>query len=206
MKKTFTIIALLSLTLAGCQLQSGEQVVKPTDGRTVLTVGNQNTACEPGFNIDPANTTRNYSNEKFGISVDLPFNEKWGNEKFSVSPFEEVNKSDGSTFVNFGRILTLTMYEDCSSVGRDYSLSFKDAQPADAYLAELKKSADDLTKVQVIAINGLQVVKEEVGGNGMYYQLAVMGPKYTYVFATSTFAGEYNLKELEQIITTVKFL
>jgi len=87
----------------------------PIDNRKVLSADewqkkftsefNKGVTCnkffESRFQAEP-NTTVDYSNNKYGYSIELPFNQSWGDDENKVKPFENNNYGSG-TNIWFGR-------------------------------------------------------------------------------------------------------
>jgi len=63
--------------------------------------------CAVSFNTEyPANQKINYTDERFNLNIQLPFNESWGGNYFKVPPFEKEEGGTGSGVVLFGPLQT----------------------------------------------------------------------------------------------------
>ncbi len=97
------------------------------DNRILLTPDNikkywtSETGCDEKFNYDNPSTLVTYTSKSRGLSVDLPYNPNWGNEKYRIEPFYE--KGD---LLKFGSIEPL---EACYWERTD-SILFKPAKTA----------------------------------------------------------------------------
>lgn len=66
------------------------------DSRVLLTQQNiakynNSPDCKEKFNNDDPVIQVTYKNKMKGISFNVPYNPKWGNEKYRISPYEESN-------------------------------------------------------------------------------------------------------------------
>ena len=168
------------------------QFIKPEEG-----------SCHEKFNSDPPTTTVKYSNQTEGISFDVPYNPAWGGEKYRVSPFEEFADISGPHGVEYGLI---SAFEGCSWV-RKYQINFLEPKSAQKYMDELRAETiyPELysLKPTLIKINGLDVIKYDVGGLCDYPTFVVLGKKHNYQFV-ATCASEGEFEPLEKVVRTMK--
>jgi cytoskeletal protein RodZ len=165
------------------------------------------TACQEKFVTDLATGTVTYLSQKIdaGLTVDLPYNSNWGNEKYQISPFEEV-VTQKSTGLVFGPLAVLA---DCSWV-RSQQIIFGSAQSATATLASLQKNASQLVgKPKQVVIGSITAIKYQIAGALPSAAYQVIGPKYNYEFSQpcekKTVCTE-SFSQLEKIIKSIKFL
>lgn len=165
------------------------------------------TACQEKFVTTPATTTVTYLAQKIdaGLTVDLPYNINWGNDKYQVSPFEEVVNQKGTGLI-FGPLQVLS---DCTWV-RSQQIVFGVAQSATATLAALQKIANQLVgKPKQFTIASTTAIKYEIAGTLPTAAYQVIGPKYNYGFlqpCESKTSCTAAFSQLEKIIKSIKFL
>jgi len=153
-------------------------------------------ACSENFNYDPENSTTTYSNSKWGLSFEVPFNSNWGNSKYKLNPYEEVaHKPDWvgvQAEISYGYI---SEGESCSWIrnGTVYVVD-KNYSDGDFPITENKISKN---------INGLQVMKFDQNGLCDYSTIRVSGKKYDYEFTSACNSG---FIDIEKIVNTVKLI
>ena len=162
---------------------------EPLDKRILLTPQNidqynvrSSASCDEKFNNDAPSTTVNYKSEKFGISIDVPYNPKWGSNRFKLNPYDFSNiEISGS--ISFG---SMGAFEACSWV-RQYDIGFYPPIDVDSMIKKIKEGSGypDLFPVLPTKekINGLDVVKYEVNGLCSYSIIEVIGKKFNYRFS-----------------------
>lgn len=182
----------------------------PSDGRVLLTKENKSryrrddASCDNEFNTDAATMVIPYVNREKGISFTVPYNPAWGNEKFRINPYEEV-QGDLSYHVEYG---PLVVFEGCGW-DRTNSVSFSEPKSASAYIAELKAENDYPESYSlpptIVHINGLEVVKYMTDGFCSYPTMVVIGKKHNYSFGPIC-GGKEDFPTLEKTIKTIKLL
>lgn len=142
--------------------------------------------CNTNFNSDEENEYVTYSNEKYSISFDIPYNSSWGNQKFWIEPF--ANNGDS---VQFG---PLTSFEACTWI-RWYNFAVTDSRTP----KEIEDALSELDALKQYTVGKYQVFE--------YTQLGLCDPHYyeiveddhNYVF--NAVCGE--IKNIDQIISTI---
>ncbi len=186
----------------------------PTNGRIVLTPNNIQQyngktiqeRCEEKFNADAPNEKVMYINKKMGISFEIPFNKIWGNDKYAIHPFDEIDK-DGEIYqVNFGNLIMPKIAPRTCDWVRSYYVKFLPAKTAEQILSENKDNKGcEIHPVESTSSGDLQGVKYggilsscmRVIDVDPVFQL--IGKRYNYEF------GALNA-DLTEIINTVKLI
>ncbi len=168
--------------------------------------GSLPSACTEKFNYDEPNSTTTYSNTKWGISFGVPYNVNWGNSKYRIDPYEEIevnNKynNDVLSAISWGYI---SGGEGCSW-GRQYFVDIKSKKSAEDLMTSMKPDnlPYDIFHAKIETINNLQVVKYSTADMCAYYYIVVIGKKYNYEF-TSSCNGSFD--DVEPVVKTVKLL
>lgn len=184
----------------------------PTDNRILLTPENQNQywtptkGCDEEFNHDPANTTTTYSNQVKGISLEIPYNHKWGSNKYRINPYDE-RETMGEMLPDSLEFGSIGLFEACSWA-RSHFLYFRPAKSADEVINEIKKDPNypEMFSLQPkkIVINGLEVVKYENFGLCSYPTLQIIGKKYNYELKPLCDGESFQF--FEDIIKTIKLI
>lgn len=198
------------------QLTPNPAVIAPTStsGRIILNQANieqyrpkDQTACQEKFVIIAATSTVTYQPQRIeaGLTVDLPYSDQWGNDKYQLSPYEEIITQQG-TGVVFGPLrvdLTNCIWS------RTEQIVFKPSKPATTTLAEIQKNSTELVgKAKSVTLGQITAIRYQFAGTVNKAALQVIGPKYNYEFSqpcdktncTAAFA------QLEKIVKTIKFL
>ena len=191
----------------------------PADKRILITpaIAAQQTTCM-SFNGDAADTLVEYSNPEKGVAFKIPYNPKWGDEKYRINPYDEIES--GVTWnpydqtepgITFGSIFT--GLEGCGWI-RWFYLGFEKTQPADAVLKELndpKKYAysaagqGDVFRPIKKTINGLEVVEFQADDMCGPHGVIVIGKKYNYHFSAACYLDQ-GLNIFEQMVKTMEVL
>jgi hypothetical protein len=150
------------------------------------------------FNFDDPDTTVRYTNKERGLSFDVPFNEKWGNVKFKISPFDEAKNS-----IVFGALGAF----EAGAWGRTDYLIFKPARSAEQIMDELHATFGDESNPdwvpKKVTINRLDVVEYFDPGLCPGNMVEVVGKKYNY-HLESCFVNDF--KHYEELIKTFKLV
>lgn len=188
------------------ELELSKPLAIASDGRKILVPGNYDympEVCKSEFNMDPANTSVVYSSKEYGISLKIPFNEKWGNKECTISPYYEIIE-DGAALL-FGNIDV--GFEGGCGVGRTVKMYFKLPQTIEAMVAGSGRDESTKNIVQK-QINGLSVLTYQTandycGKEGYDSHLIIAGKKYNYWFYQTC---EKNTQNIEKIIQTAKLI
>ena len=158
--------------------------------------------CNPNFNLDPADTVINFTDFERGVSLDIPYNSLWGNNKYAINPFDDHGK-----FIAFGPII---VGDACSWV-RTYIISFLAVKTEEQIIEEVKNYPELDSGPDVITINGLTVVKYLTYSYGIgcvWPTLVVIGERYNYSF--SPICGQIDFEDtfnfFEQIIESLSLI
>lgn len=181
----------------------------PADNRILLTLENERlynsgTTTEERcikFNTDPANTYVNYRNQDKGLSIEMPFNQKWGNDQYRIDPYEVVAENQR---VHFSYVMPL---EGCSWYRPEY-LTFLPQKSLTESIQEIESEFEGDCRVttQVIVINEMDVIKYEPPcGMAYFVYYRVIGEKFNYELFSS-FNQPERVTELENMIKTIKFI
>lgn len=159
------------------------------------------------FNGDPAIEEILYSNKEKGISLKLPYNQNWGNEKYKISPYFVNEKIIGTTFpsgISFGPIFCAPP----QGWDRAYYLDFipqRSIEKAEASIKEIFNSPLDDLQVSKQEVNGIFFIEYAVSVAECppcnLYFIEVIGEKYNYEFnCTSLYKDCFNA------IKTIQFI
>jgi hypothetical protein len=165
------------------------------------------------FNLDPPNTTVLYSNPAKGISLQIPYNPKWGSERYKIPAYYEYEEK-----VLFGPIFPF----EAGSVARGCSISFLQVRSAEEAVASLKELAygrgefpSGVEKESIITetINNITVVKYIFVDSliGSIPRIEVVGKKYNYLIECwygwhGMHGAEKTIEVYEKIIGTIQFI
>lgn len=159
------------------------------------------------FNTDPPNTTVLYSNPIKGISLRVPYNPKWGTEKYKIPPYYQYED-----WISFGPMFIF----EAGSFPRACSISFSLVRSAEEVMSEVEKEAETSTPLdgvqkETIAqeiINDIPVVKyilaDSLTGDTPYVE--VIGKKYNYRFSCFWIPGVSEMEFLEDTVKTIQFV
>jgi hypothetical protein len=156
------------------------------------------------FNHDPPTTEVSYINREKGISLKIPYNPNWGNEKIKISPYFSYEDR-----VEFG-----FLWFDPETHGwkRAYVMYFKPQRSLEEAFANIMKEAHPLNeffvegipkeKIVKGKINNHEIVKYEILTSLAGYDIfvvEVIGKKYNYEFQS-----QYPISE--DLIKTIEFV
>jgi hypothetical protein len=152
------------------------------------------------MNYDSPTTEVLYSSWKNGISLKIPYNPNWGNEKFKITPYYEYEDNLG-----FGPLSP----QEGAGWKRVYSIFFIPPRSTEEAITALKKEAivwkDSIVKTR---INDYDIVEytvfEEICPPCETGVIEVIGKKYNYQFEDFFLLGAKEL--FEEIIKTIKFI
>lgn len=180
-------------------------VATTKDSRTALLPGNYDhdpSVCQAEYNKDAPNTTFTYSSQTRGIAFEVPYNTKWGNQKFYLPPFVEAIEDGPKLF--FGNISV--GFEGGCGVGREMITYFLPPKTAAEELQVAEKWEGVKTSTKKI-INDLEVVAYEVDLEAYCDTTSkhaiVIGKKFNYFFWIPCGGS---LGKLESIINTAKLI
>lgn len=198
------IVAVMVLAGAGCKHQENIGNSQPENistKRVLIASGyaekNREQLCKEKFNTDKPNATVKYSDKEAGFEVLLPYNEKWGNEKYELPPYAPYQS--GGT-IEFGPIYSGVFEATCFA---KRSLLFN-VMPAHT-VAEITPEETSELKPVVMKINGLTVVKFEYPGMCTGWDYEVIGKKHNYRFSSAC-GPEEDQQVLENTIKTLTFI
>jgi hypothetical protein len=162
------------------------------------------------FNTDPPNTTVSYFNIDKGISFQIPYNPKWGTEKYKIPPYYEYENK-----VLFGPMFIF----EAGSLPRACSMEFLPRRSAEEVIVSLEKFVVEERAYKVMegipretiikdTINGLPVVKymqyDTLLGATPYIE--VIGKKYNYKFSCFWIPEISKMEFIEDIIKTIQLI
>jgi len=124
--------------------------------------------CDEDFNQSPYNKWANYQNKERGISLNIPYNDQWGNDQYRLNPYEQINNS-----LIFGPIRG---GEACSWT-RVYKLEFLPVKSASEVIGSLLGTEKFITQK---TFSGLTAVEYESSGLLQYANLEIIGQKFNY--------------------------
>jgi len=192
----------------------------PPDDRILLTPENirqyngetSETRCNEKFNNDDLSVMVNYSNKEKGISLEIPYNPNWGNEKYRINPYDEVTKYNK---IDFGYLFI----GDACVWARPYSLSFLPARTAEEAISGIKSEhaqptiSPDFDNQFVLwpkklTINNMTVIKYQpwnaVGWAVSHFE--IIGKKYNYQLSAISGDAGKDFKLFESIVSTIKLI
>ena len=191
------------------EISENQEDDKPIDNRIALTPEAIKKyfpqMCAEDLNYDPATETVLYSSKQRGLSVSLPFNPKWGNEKFKLTPYDEV-KSTISPFPDFIQFGAMSQFEG-GGCSRGWFIRFLPALDFKTRSAQIIKNEDPTTlflKPSLYEIGELNIIRYGTAGLCGYPTLEVIGKKYNYEI--QELCGEDGFETLEEIAKTVKLI
>lgn len=155
----------------------------------------QENGCDVEFNTDAANEFVTY--EGNGISVDLPYNENWGNKNFSVLPYEI-----GSNEVVFGKLIKL---KDCRWA-REYILEIIDKRSITKAKDAYYNNGVSQDMIKIYKLSGYTIIRTVNLGNCDQVSYEILGPKYNYVFraiCSSNIKADSEI--LEKVVNSLTF-
>ncbi len=74
---------------------TSQMLEKDASGRFILIPGNYDAIpeiCSQNYNPEPSSTEVTYRSIERGLSLRIPYNPNWGNKKYSVPPYYEMNQ------------------------------------------------------------------------------------------------------------------
>jgi len=155
---------------------------------------------------ETANTIVRYSNTKWGIEFEVPFNENWGDDQYQIEPFEE--SKDGEKVILFGKFVAQE-----GGYGREFIIYVKPYKSVDELIEDAKieqgQSGDEgsLSPPVKKTINSHQIVEYLIHGlNDPYYKY-IIGEKYNYMILH--LPQEMSVDEdpdIRKIIKSIKFI
>lgn len=149
-----------------------------------------------------------YVNQAKGISLKIPYNQKWGDAKYQVAPYDETTgvidldyntKSYGS--ISFGRAFP---FEGCG-LAREMNINFITQKPADQIIKDMNAADNPLlpTPPHKVTIDGLSAVEYEDVGLCSYPTVIIIGQKFNYLIGQT--CGD-SFKPEEDIAKTIKLI
>ena len=154
--------------------------------------------CNVQFNFDPPTVNVSYSNLLRGISISIPFNEKWGNEKYRINPYDEMGEA-----ILFGPIES---FEACAWV-RSYSILFTKAETSEQVVSDLQKEGELSFGPVIEMMNNLTIVKYETLGLCSVPRIQVIGKKFNYdIGPTCGIERDKEFQFLGSVIQTLKLV
>lgn len=206
--------------IAGCKCDNNQCVEEKedetaNDDRVLITEKdvldlfwyqlNFNTDCN--FNIDSATEEILYSNREKGISLKLPYNQNWGNEKYKIPLYFVNEKIIGTTLssgISFGPIFCMPP----KGWERAYSLRFipqRSLEEAETSVNELFKSPLDNLQISRQEVNGISFIEYSISVAECppcdAYFIEIIGKKYNYEFnCTSLYEDCFNAIKTTQFI------
>jgi hypothetical protein len=183
------------------------------DGRILVSRSNLNRFFATGiiptkdsWNASAHSEFVTYKNPKYGItSLSIPFNPKWGNARFAMTPYDEGAQSEGN--------LPVLVF---GSVGYLQTTKTSSMWPSDFLFGVLPhKTVAEITaqpsfaqaKLKTKTINGHDVVAVQyplAGGVLSDPVYIVIGSKYDYSFASDPNASADGVKQIQTIIEKLK--
>jgi len=180
------------------------------------------------FNTDPPTTKVLYSNSEKGISLYLPYNPKWGTEKYKILPYyleescpREIDIIYNGSLCEGGISFAPPAFFGTRQIPKDYfvdymnEMFFLPARNAEEITASLYYSkggpphAPDpgvlKNTVTKDTINNISVVKYTFIGPDVSPIIEVIGKKYNYLF-TCSLCKEEDREIGEEVIRTIKFI
>jgi hypothetical protein len=154
------------------------------------------------LNSDPANTTVEYSNPEKGLaSIDLPYNENWGNASLAVAPYDQESNS-----VSFGPLYTYSAHPTGQpTLGRTMNLYIIEPRSSSASMRAAASGTQEKGSVAPIlrVFPNVTYVKYCIANElnaGCYVE--VIGQKANYRLSSPLSS---NLPDLERIARTIQF-
>jgi len=150
-------------------------------------------SCKEDFDFSEPNQIVPYSSEEWGFSFDVPYNEKWGNEKYKLNPYDErVDWAGGKDYRTGSEIYAAIVYgpigvfEACGWI-RNFRVEIVEKKTADEILESLSRADDyeflkEIYQPEKSSVNNLEIVKYRDYGLCSYSITIVIGKKYNYIF------------------------
>jgi len=192
--------------------QQSEQC-PPANARLLLTQDNANDLLPNGlpdgataWKTEMTEKTIQYINKEKGFSTSLPYDPAWGNQQYTMSPYDEAIV-EGAQTVAFGPISFYCAEGGCGW-NRRFHLAFLPTRTADeaitSFDAEEKGYAHKSSKT---TINGLQVVRlelDDVPTSGKQVWFEVVGKKSNAVFVPFWMLKDTADNEIIDAIKTIE--
>lgn len=164
------------------------------------------------LNNDPPDRTVKYSNPDLGLEFDVPFNPKWGSEKYKLNPYDEYKDKYSASPYPFNVNIRLGpiecfMYESIGGIHvaapRTLGLSVKPAQSEQDIM-----QSDELNEKKIIG--NITVLLMKCNGKDFCDEMAIiLGKKYNYQI-NSYYAGsgdtEAIYKKFLPVLKTIKLI
>ncbi len=196
--KAGVLVKELESTIATIKFRDNEKVILDSD----FQEKNQKELCKEIFNYDLPNTKIDYSDKDLGITMKFPYNQKWGNEKYTVPPFS-INKT--KTKIEFGPIYTGLWEGGYCGAMRTRTILVKEPRTAEAVLAEGKNEQEggaEKSEQAVLKIGSVTVVKTSDFGMCMDWNYEIIGKKHNY-YISQLCGNEEGAKSIEEFIKDV---
>lgn len=173
------------------------------------------------FNFDSPSTTVLYSNSAKGISLSLPYNPKWGTEKYKIPPYYE---HEYNYFYYYtGKVVPGITFGPITgwhggSIPRIFNIEFVPARSAEEFIAFLEEVTTRFpeagTQQETITrtkIGDFEAIRYLHAGElvGEIPEIEIIGKKYNYHFWCICYLmnnEEEALKILEETIKTIQFI
>jgi hypothetical protein len=156
------------------------------------------------FNHDPPTTEISYINREKGISLKIPYNPDWGNEKIKISPYFSYEDRVEFGFLRFD--------PEAHGWKRAYVMYFKPQRSLEEAFANIMKEAHPLNEFFVEGIPKERIVKGKINNHEIVkyeiltslagydiFVVEVIGKKYNYEFQS-----QYPISE--DLIKTIEFV
>ena len=164
------------------------------------------------INTELADKTVAYLNKEKNITLDVPYNETWGTEKYLLGPYEEI-KSEENVTLEFGPLITFGSKDnDGCFWNRKYSLTFLLKQSSAKALTEIKEMDKLISEPEEKEIVGYSVIEYKMEDNlldnpSVFYVIRVLGDEETYEIKQIIepwLSSIPDFKALENIVETLK--
>lgn len=165
--------------------------------------------CGQDFNEDRSNTTSTYKNKAKGIQLDLPYNRRWGSDKYKIHPYyysEASLQDDQPARISFGPLIPSGEAMACFI---KWGFDFESHESAAVVMRRLARENKDNFYIQpkLRRVNGLSVISYAYNGSlSGDAHVIVIGKKYNYHFSTTDDIKEDFFPTMEKVIKTVKLI
>lgn len=196
--------------------ETASEISKPVSGdsRTLLTMNNVGqyapkpqtpgfTTCDEGFNVDAPSATANYLHQDrdFLLSFDVPYNSKWGSDRFKINPYDE-GSADQNLSVSFGPFVSLP--EGCVWA-RKYKFQINNKKTDQALQQGDGALVSGVPDGKFAKVNGYTVLKYIDSGlcDDAVFDIAGQNANYQFT-AVCTSDTQKDFKLFESIVSGLK--
>ncbi|OGF21656.1 hypothetical protein A2316_01190 [Candidatus Falkowbacteria bacterium RIFOXYB2_FULL_38_15] len=220
-KQLFEQISDIKGQIAQLQENLSEKVEKPKEIERALIKAEAALTtidCDEQANFELPDKTVTFLNQDWGISLDIPYNEKWGSTSYKLNSYDIDMYKNGAIF--FGPMIIHKPGLEPNSCGwlRQYLFQMTERLTLDEELSKIKKFTKPLSPPEKKTFNDLTIIEYTVTEPIVVGQdkplatiqtLIVLGKDANYILSKEMMpqdSSTLNFEVLENIIKSFKFL